>query len=164
MSIRRKLINVKDFFQPNRVLIDKSSAVRVVVPEEVIVQPRLTVGILVLQAEGLVSSSGYVGFALQFAPTVIIAEPNQIAVFIGHLAWDGDLVAMEVVGLLVAFAFGIGVVVYLCQGFVSVGIGVEIGIPAVELGDQLVNAAAGINFGEQQPCAEVGRGDLVEGV
>ena len=65
-------------------------------------------------------------------------------------------------GLLVAFAFGIGVVVYLCQGFVAVEIGVEIGIPAVELGDQLVNAATGINFGEQQPCTEVGRGDLVE--
>ena len=72
------------------------------------------------------------------------------------------MVAVEVVVLLVAFAFGIGVVVYLCQGFVAVEIGVEIGIPAVELGDQLVNAAAGINFGEQQPCTEVGRGDLVE--
>ena len=32
----------------------------------------------------------------------------------------------------------------------------------VELGDQLVNAAAGINFGKQQPCATVGGGDLVE--
>ena len=35
---------------------------------------------------------------------------------------------------------------------------------AVELGDQLVNAAAGIDFGEQQPCAAVGGGDLVEAV
>ncbi len=33
---------------------------------------------------------------------------------------------------------------------------------AVELGDQLVNAAVGIDFGEQQPCAAVGGGDLVE--
>ena len=94
-------------------------------------QPSFMVAKLVLQTERLVSSSGYVGFTLQFAPTVIIAEPNQITVFIGHLAWDGDLVAMEVVGLLVAFAFGIGVVVYLRQRFVTVGIGVEIGIPAV---------------------------------
>ena len=67
-------------------------------------QPRLTVAILVLQAEGLVSSAGYVGFALQFAPTVIIAEPNQIAVLIGHLSRDADFVAVEVVGLLAAFA------------------------------------------------------------
>ena len=72
----------------------------------------------------------YVGFALQFAPTIIIPKQNQIAVFIGHLAWDGDLVAMEVVGLLVAFAFGIGVVVYLRQRFVAVGIGIDIGISA----------------------------------
>ena len=40
-------------------------------------QPRLTVAIVVLQAEGLVSSSsGCVGFALQFAPTVIIPKPG----------------------------------------------------------------------------------------
>ena len=33
---------------------------------------------------------------------------------------------------------------------------------AVELCDQLVNAATGIDFGKQQPCAAVGGGDLVE--
>ena len=54
--------------------------------------------------------SRYVGFALQFAPTVIIAEPNQIAVLIGNLAWDVDLVAVDVVGLLAAFAFFVDVV------------------------------------------------------
>ena len=32
----------------------------------------------------------------------------------------------------------------------------------VELGDQLENAAAGIDFGKQQPCAAVGGSDLVE--
>ena len=100
----------------------------------------------------------------QTTPAGIVAEPQKVAVFIGYLSWYADLVAVEVVGLLVAFAFGIGVVVYLCQGFVVVGIGIEIGIPAVELGDQLVNAAAGIDFGEQQPCAEVGRGDFIEDV
>ena len=84
-------------------------------------QPRLTVDILVLQSEGLVSSSGYVGFALQFAPAVIIPEPNQVAVFIGHLSWDADLVAVEVVGLLAVFAFFIGPVMYLFQGVVGVG-------------------------------------------
>ena len=61
------------------------------------------VGVLVLKLEGLVSSSGYVGFTLQFAPTVIIPEPNQIAFAIGHLSWDADLVAVEVVGLLAGF-------------------------------------------------------------
>ena len=77
-------------------------------------QPRFTVGILVLQAEGLVCSSGCVGFTLQFALAVIIAEPNQVAVFIGHLSRDADLVAVEVVGLLAIFAVFVGPVVYLC--------------------------------------------------
>ena len=38
----------------------------------------------------------------------------------------------------------------------------DIAAVAVELCDQLVNAAAGIDFGKQQPCAAVGGGDLVE--
>ena len=104
-------------------------------------QPRLMVSVLVLQAEGLVSSSGCVGFALQFAPAVIIAEPNQVAVLIGHLSRNADLVAVEVVDLLVAFAVFVGPVMYLRQGFIAVGIGVEIGISAVRL-DFLQEVAA----------------------
>ena len=96
-------------------------------------QPCLEVGVLVLQSEGLVSAIRYLGFALQFAPAVIIAEPNQVAVFISHLTRDADLVAVEVVDLLAAFAFFIGPVAHLCQGVVAVGIGVDIGIPAVRL-------------------------------
>ena len=79
------------------------------------------------------SSSGYVGFVLQFAPAVIIAKPNQVAVFIGHLTRDADLIAVEVVNLLVAFSVFVGPVAYLCQRFVAVGIGVDIGISAVRL-------------------------------
>ena len=50
----------------------------------------------------------------QTTPAGIVAEPQQIAVLIGHLARDADLVAVEVVGFLVAFVFGVGVVVDLC--------------------------------------------------
>ena len=50
-----------------------------------------------------------------------------------HLSWDADLVAVEVVGLLAAFSVFVGPVVDLCQGFVAVGIGVDIGISAVRL-------------------------------
>ena len=81
--------------QPDRVLVYKPPRIRLIVPEEVVMQPRLTVGILVLQVEGWVSISGYVGFTLQFASTVIIPEPNQVAVLIWHLSWDTDLVAVE---------------------------------------------------------------------
>ena len=54
LSIPRKLINVKDFFQSYRILIDKPTRIRLVVSEEVVMQPRLTVDILVLQLERLV--------------------------------------------------------------------------------------------------------------
>ena len=40
------------------------------------------------------------------SPTVIIPEPNQVTVLINHLSRDADLVAVEVVGLLAAFAVG----------------------------------------------------------
>ena len=52
---------------------------------------------------------------------------------IGPLSLDTDLITVEVVGLLAAFAFFVGPVMYLCQGFVAVGIGVDIGISAVRL-------------------------------
>ena len=67
-------------------------------------QPRFTVGILVLKAEGLVSTVRYSGFFFQTAPTSVVAKPNQIAVLIGHFSWDADLIAVEVVGLLAVFA------------------------------------------------------------
>ena len=67
---------------------------------------------LVLQTERLVSSSGYVGFTLQFTPTVIISEPNQVTFAIGHLSWDTEIAVEEVeeVGLLSTFAVWVDVV------------------------------------------------------
>ena len=67
-------------------------------------QPRFTVSILVLQAEGLVRRSRYVRLVFQTTPAGVIAEPQQQTVLIGHLPRDTDLVAVEVVGLLSAFA------------------------------------------------------------
>ena len=96
-------------------------------------QPRLTVGILVLQAEGLVCAIRYLGFLFQTTPAGVVAEPQQIAILIGHLSWDTDLVAVEVVGLLSAFAVFGCPVSDLCQRFVAVGIGVDIGISAVRV-------------------------------
>jgi hypothetical protein len=37
-------------------------------------------------------------------PCGVFAVAQQIAVLIGHLSWDADLVAVEVVGLLAAFS------------------------------------------------------------
>ena len=80
-------------------------------------QPRLTVGILVLYAERLVCAIRYLVFLFQTTPAGIVAESNQITFIIGCLARDADLVEVEVVGLLSVFAFFLGPVVYLCQGF-----------------------------------------------
>ena len=73
-------------------------------------QPRLTDGILVLQAEGLVSTIRYLGFLFQTPPGGLFAVPQQIVVLIGHLTRDADLVAVEVVGLLAAFSVFVDVV------------------------------------------------------
>ena len=81
-------------------------------------QFRLAVGILVLQAEGLVCAIRYLGFLFQTTPAGVFAIPQQIAVLSGHLSRDADLVAVEVVGLLAAFSVFVGPVMYLCQGFV----------------------------------------------
>ena len=85
-------------------------------------QPRLTVAILVLQAEGLVCAIRYLHFLFQTALASIVAEPQQITVLIGHLTRDADFIAVEVVGLLAAFAVFVGLVAYLRQGFVAGGI------------------------------------------
>ena len=140
MNIRRKLINIKAAPQPNRVLIHKPARIRLVIPIKVIVQPRLRIKILVLQSERLVRASN-IRLAVESAPAVVITEPQQPGVLIGHLARDADLVAVEVVDFLFAFAVFVGPVAYLRQGFIAVGIGVEIGIPAVRL-DFLQEVAA----------------------
>lgn len=51
-------------------------------------------------------------------PCDVFAKPQEVAVLIGHLARDDDLVAVEVVDLLLAFAFRGCQVADLCQGFV----------------------------------------------
>ena len=48
-------------------------------PEEVVMQPRLMVGILVLQAEGLVCAIRYLGFLFQMPPGDVFAVPQQVA-------------------------------------------------------------------------------------
>ena len=40
----------------------------------------------------------------QTTPAGIVAEPQKVAVLIGHLTRDADLVAVEEVGLLSTFA------------------------------------------------------------
>ncbi len=88
--------------QPNRILIHKLPRIRLVIPEEVVMQPRLTVGILILPSERLIRNLVNPLVLSQPAPAGVVAEPNQIAVDVGHLARYTDLIAVEVVGFLAA--------------------------------------------------------------
>ena len=108
--IRPKLIQVILTCQPNRVLIHKPPRLRLIIPEEVVMQPRLTVGILVLQAEGLLSIIHYSSFLFQTTPADVVAEPQQITIFVCHLAWDTDLVGVELVRLFSVFSVFVDVV------------------------------------------------------
>ena len=47
-------------------------------------------------AEGLVCAIRYSSFLFQTAPGGVIAEPQEIAVLIGHLARYADLVEVEI--------------------------------------------------------------------
>ena len=118
LHIRCKLIQIIPTKQPNRILIHKPTRIRLVIPKEVVMQSCFKVGILVSQAERLVCAIRYLSFLSQTTPVSVVAEPNQIAFVISHFAWDADLVAVEVVGLLATFSVFVGPVVYLCQGFV----------------------------------------------
>ena len=97
-------------------------------------QSSFFIEVLVLQSKRLMGIPIDAFILFQTAPTSVVAKPNQVAVFISHLARDSGLVAVEVVDFLFAFVFSIGVVADLRQRFVSVGIGVvDIGISAVRL-------------------------------
>ena len=48
LHIKCKLIQIIPTQQPNRILIHKPTRIRLIIPEEVVVQPRLTVVVLVL--------------------------------------------------------------------------------------------------------------------
>ena len=63
-----------------------------------------------MQSEGLICAIRYLDFLFQTAPAGIVAEPQELAVIIGHFTRDADLVAVEVVGLLEVFTVFVDVV------------------------------------------------------
>ena len=65
-----------------------------VILEEVVMQPCLTVGILVLQAERLVSTIRYLGFLFQTTPVGVVAVPQQIAMNVGTVCQVDNFVKL----------------------------------------------------------------------
>ena len=69
LNIRCKLVQIITTKQPNRVLVNKTSRIRLIVTEEVIVKPRLLVVILALQPE---RGSGTVGKADELVEGIVL--------------------------------------------------------------------------------------------
>ena len=90
MPIRRKPIKILSTHQSNRLLVYKPPRIRLIIPEEVVMQPCFTVGVLVLQSEGVICTIRYLGFLFQSAPDGVVGEPNQIVVLIGNLFREAD--------------------------------------------------------------------------
>ena len=110
LCIRRKSIQILPTQQPKRILIHKPPGIRIIIPDEVVMQSDLFIEVLVLQSEQLMRILVNPFILFQTAPSGVFAEPQELAVLIGHLTWDDDLVAVEVVGLLAVFAVFVDVV------------------------------------------------------
>ena len=68
-------------------------------------QPRLFIKVLVLHSERLMGILVNPLVLFQTAPSGVFTVPQEIAMNVGHLSWDADLVAVEVVGLLTVYFF-----------------------------------------------------------
>ena len=90
-------------------------------------QPGLFIEVLVLQSERLVRVLVNPLILFQTTPSGVFAVPQEIAVDVGHLARDADLIIVEIGEVLLAV---FGVVKDLRQRFVAVLVGVDIGVAA----------------------------------
>ena len=90
-------------------------------------QPGLFIEILVLQSKRLMRILINPLILFQTTPSGVFAVPQEIAVDVGHLARDADLVVVEIGEVLFAV---FGVVKDLRQRFVAVLVSVDIGVAA----------------------------------
>ena len=90
-------------------------------------QPGLFIEVLVLQSERLMRVLVNPLILFQTTPGGVFAVPQQIAVDVGHLARDADLVGVEIGKVLFAV---FGIVKDLRQRFVAVLVGIDIGVAA----------------------------------
>ena len=88
LCIRRKSIQILPTQQPKRILIHKPIRLRLIIPDEVVMQSDLFIEVLVLQSERLMRILVNPFILFQTAPGVVFAEPQELAVLIGHLTWD----------------------------------------------------------------------------
>ena len=88
----------------------QTDPLRLIIPEEVVMQPRLTIDILVLQSERLVHVLVNPLVLFQTTQGGIFSVPQKIAMDVGHLFRYADLIVVEVVRLLSVFSVFVDVV------------------------------------------------------
>ena len=121
-------------------------------------QTGFLVEVLVLQAERLVRGPLGMPVAVvnELSPSVIASFPNEFALAVGHLPWDANLVAVEVVhGMLCVFTLLILRLVWCLKGLLwAVGAGLDkvtqfvIAVSAVDLWYILWVRKLGLLMGE----------------
>ena len=119
---------------------------------------------------GVAAVDGAAGQRVLFAAGCLCAAPDGTLAFqtthgvVVVQAADAALRPLDFAVQFVAFDVGYDFTVEadLVQVSAAVVQVIDRATVTVELGDQLENAATGIDFGKQQPCAAVGGGDLVE--
>ena len=90
-------------------------------------QSGLFIEVLVLQSERLMRVLVNPLILFQTTPGGVFAVPQQIAMNVGHLFRDADLIVVEIAEVLFAV---FGVIKDLRQRFVAVLVGVDIGVAA----------------------------------
>ena len=117
LNIRRKLIKVIPTYQPNRVLFHKPTDFRFKVVHQAVMQSGLFIIILVVQSERLMCVP-IDPFLISGAPRRCIRRTTGDYRRCRSSRAECRFSAVEVAGLLASFAFFVGLVMYLCQGFV----------------------------------------------
>ena len=105
----------------HQVLVNEPPRLRLVIPHQVVMQPGFFIEVLVLQSERLMRIPIDALILFQTTPGSVFAVPKQIAMDVGHLARDADLVVVEIGEVL---PFVLVVVEDLGQGFVAAFVGV----------------------------------------
>ena len=91
LRIRSILIQVQPAAQPYRILRGKTPHLRLVVTEQIIMQPAFVILVLPGITQRLIDECALASFGagdrlpLQFAEGVVVAGPAQVALGVGHL-------------------------------------------------------------------------------
>ncbi len=101
--VRSISIKILPTQQPNRILRYKPPNLRVIIPKRVVMQPRLDIKILPLKSQVLFNLIHHQLF--HRTPRPVLGLPDDLPFGVGHFQRCTNLVGVEVVNLVLDFAF-----------------------------------------------------------